>query len=93
MISELGKSAAILQLQLSKPTLKERFEELLIKASAKSRVVILIDEYDKPIIDYIEQPVKANENREILKQFYSIVKDSDAYIQFLLITGVSKFSQ
>ncbi len=93
LISELDKSAAILQLQLSKPTLKERFEELLIKAAAQGRVVLLIDEYDKPIIDYIEQPEKANENREILKQFYSIVKDSDAYIHFLLITGVSKFSK
>ena len=93
LISELDKSAAILNLQLSKPTLKERFEELIVKASAQGKVVLLIDEYDKPIIDYIEQPDKANENREILKQFYSIVKDSEPYIRFLLITGVSKFSK
>ena len=41
----------------------------------------------------MELPEKANENREILKQSYSIVKDSDPYIRFLLITGVSKFSK
>lgn len=93
LISELDKSAAILNITLSKPSLKERFEELILKASVNAKIVLLIDEYDKPIIDYLEQPDKANENREILKQFYSIIKDSDSYIRFLLITGVSKFSK
>ena len=93
LISELDKSAAILNITLSKPSLKERFEELILKASVNAKIVLLIDEYDKPIIDYLENPDKANENREILKQFYSIIKDSDPYIRFLLITGVSKFSK
>jgi hypothetical protein len=55
-------------------------------------VVILIDEYDKPIIDYIDDIPKAEENRKILKSFYSVIKDSDNYIRFFFITGVSKFS-
>ena len=93
LMSELDKSAAILNITLSKPSLKERFEELILKASVNAKIVLLIDEYDKPIIDYLEKPDKANENREILKQFYSIIKDSDPYIRFLLITGVSKFSK
>ncbi len=56
-------------------------------------MVILIDEYDKPIIDYIDDIPKAEENRKILKSFYSVIKDSDNYIRFFFITGVSKFSQ
>ena len=93
LINELDKSAVELNIVLSRPTLKERFEELIVKASALGKVVLLIDEYDKPIIDYLEQPEKANENREILKQFYSIIKDSDPFIRFLLITGVSQFTK
>ena len=93
LINELDKSAVKLNIVLSRPTLKERFEELIVKASVLGKVVLLIDEYDKPIIDYLEQPEKANENRDILKQFYSIIKDSDPFIRFLLITGVSQFTK
>ena len=70
-----------------------KFEELIKKLSKKAKVVILIDEYDKPIIDYLDDIDKAKENREILKNFYSIIKDADQYIRFLFITGVSKFSK
>ncbi|MGB0525959.1 MAG: AAA family ATPase, partial [Flammeovirgaceae bacterium] len=55
--------------------------------------VILIDEYDKPIIDYLDDPEKAKSQRNILKTFYSIIKDSDQYLRMLFITGVSKFSK
>ena len=57
------------------------------------KVVVLIDEYDKPIIDYLEDLEQAEENREILKDFYSVIKDSDQYIRFFFIIGVSKFSK
>jgi hypothetical protein len=73
-----------------------RFDELVKKlAKEKGRVVILIDEYDKPIIDYLEKPVrkKAEENRAILRNFYGPFKSLDPYIEFLFLTGVSKFSQ
>lgn len=94
IINELDKSAAELGIELSKATFKERFEELLLlTARTKGRVVLLIDEYDKPIIDYLDEPKKAQENRAILKQFYSILKDADPYIEFLIIAGVSKFSK
>ena len=69
-----------------------QFRELIQKLSEKEQVVILIDEYDKPIIDYIDELEKAEENRKILKRFYSIIKDSDSYIKFFFVTGVSKFS-
>lgn len=71
-----------------------KFKELIKEISVKSdRVVILIDEYDKPIIDHLDNLPKAKENRAILKSFYSILKDSDPYLELVFITGVSKFSK
>ncbi len=73
---------------------KEKFKELIIKLHAQhGKVVVLIDEYDKPIIDYIDEPSKALENKEVLAGFYEILKNTDAYLRFVLITGVSKFSK
>ena len=63
------------------------------KISIQNKVILLIDEYDKPIIDYLDDLSKAKEHQKILKSFYSIIKDSDPYIRFLMITGVSKFSK
>lgn len=72
---------------------KEKFRELIQKASGIGKVVILIDEYDKPVIDFLDDLPRAKENRDIFKSFYSVLKDADEYIAFLLITGVSKFTQ
>ena len=57
------------------------------------RVVILVDEYDKPILDYIEQPELAGQMRDTLSLFYSAIKELDPYLKFVLLTGVSKFSK
>ncbi|NIC38822.1 ATP-binding protein [Halomonas desiderata] len=57
------------------------------------RVVVLIDEYDKPILDNITEPERARELREGLRNLYSVLKDADRYLQFCLLTGVSKFSK
>jgi len=57
------------------------------------KVAVLIDEYDKPLVDQIHRPEVALENREILKQFYGILKSQNANIRFILLTGVSKFSK
>lgn len=70
-----------------------QFKELIQKLGQKEKVVILIDEYDKPIIDHLENTEKAKEMREVLKGFFSVLKGSDPYIRFLLLTGVSKFSK
>ena len=56
-------------------------------------VVILIDEYDKPILDNIDDLEKANEMREVLCSFYSMIKSCDDYLRFVFITGISKFSK
>ena len=57
------------------------------------RVVILVDEYDKPILDNIDQPARAAELREGLKNLYSTLKAQDAHIQLIFMTGVTKFSK
>jgi len=60
---------------------------------SKKQVVILIDEYDKPILDNIENKKEVEKIREELKGFYTILKGLDRYIRFFIITGVSKFAK
>lgn len=73
---------------------KEKFHELTKKLYDQyGSVVILIDEYDKPIIDHIDDAQKAFENKEILANFYETIKYMDKYLKFVFITGVSKFSK
>jgi len=59
------------------------------------RVVVLVDEYDQPILDNITESSKeiAREMRDGLRNFYSVIKDSDEHIRFAMLTGVSKFSK
>ena len=57
------------------------------------RVVVLVDEYDKPILDALGAPDVARANRDFLRGLYAVVKDSDAHIRFSFLTGVSKFSK
>ena len=77
---------------LSHPTC---FAELIQKAYKKygKAVVVLIDEYDKPILDVIEEPQQAKEHREYIKWLYSVLKWVDQYIKFAFLTWVSKFSK
>ncbi|QEN05552.1 hypothetical protein EW093_12775 [Thiospirochaeta perfilievii] len=82
-------------IQLNETGISNQFNELIFKIQDKfsSKVVVLIDEYDKPLLDNIENPEMAMEIREGLKNFYSIFKEQDANIQFVFLTGVSKFSK
>ena len=57
------------------------------------RVVVLIDEYDKPMLRSFDNPELQHEFRETLMAFYTVLKDADAYLQFVFITGVTKFAQ
>ena len=72
-----------------------RFSELIRQAEKVhgQRVVVLVDEYDKPILDNLTQPEIASEIRDGLRNLYSVIKDSDAHIRFAMLTGVSKFSK
>ncbi|RUM62058.1 MAG: hypothetical protein DSY59_00845, partial [Persephonella sp.] len=71
------------------------FSELIreVYKKYKKKVVILIDEYDKPILDNIDRAEVAKECRDILRRFYSQIKTNDEYIRFAMLTGVSRFSK
>ena len=72
----------------------DRLQELL-RALYKSRgpVVVLIDEYDKPILDKIGDPESAEAMRMALRSFYTVIKGCDEYLRFVMLTGISKFSK
>jgi hypothetical protein len=72
-----------------------RFVRLIQAATAKfgQRAVVLVDEYDKPILDNLTRPDLAREMRDGLRNLYSVIKGQDAHIKFALLTGVSKFSK
>ncbi|MFA9500657.1 AAA family ATPase [Mannheimia sp. E30BD] len=71
------------------------FDDLINKIAEKhqQKAVILIDEYDKAILDNLEHAETALQMRDILRDFYSVIKGQDANIRFAMLTGVSKFSK
>ncbi|WP_018711140.1 ATP-binding protein [Phocaeicola barnesiae] len=74
---------------------EERFMYVIKRACEKTghKVVILIDEYDKPILQTISKPELQTEYRNTLKAFYGALKSCDGYIRFAMLTGVTKFSK
>jgi hypothetical protein len=93
--AELDLIATQNGITLTQEGISRRFRELIINLSSNTPVAILIDEYDKPIIDYLDKDeiIIAKRNRDILKTFYSVLKDLGGNIRLLFITGVSKFSK
>ena len=76
--------------------LGSRFNRILQAAAEQTGrgAVVLVDEYDKPLLDVLEKdPELLEQNREILKAFYSVFKLADASLRFVFLTGVTKFSQ
>ncbi|MCQ2314130.1 MAG: ATP-binding protein [Bacteroidales bacterium] len=71
-----------------------RFSNVIAAAHAKTgrKVVVLIDEYDKPMLDVLMEP-QEQLNRDALKEIYSTFKETDEHLRFVLLTGVTKFSQ
>ena len=76
-------------------TAPERLGHLIeaLHGRAGQRVVVLVDEYDKPILDALTVPEVARAHRDYLHGVYSTIKDRDAHIRFTFLTGVSKFSK
>lgn len=96
LIKELDNEAKAFGVTLTGGVPSERFRSLLTTLhKTRGRVVVLIDEYDKPLIDYLggDEIEQAREHQRQLKSFYSVIKSSDAYLRFFMITGVSKFSK
>lgn len=91
----LDQLAQDYQIDLKTKLCETKFAELIRKLHEKykNKVVILVDEYDKPLIDNIKNLEVAEEVRNFLRDFYTIIKSNDEYIGFIFITGVSKFSK
>jgi hypothetical protein len=94
LIYFIDSSAERFDIILKAPTLSDKFGELIQKLNDKTgqKVVVLIDEYDKAITDYLSDPQKAESNRLELHNFYQVLKAADDHIQFIFLTGISKFS-
>ena len=73
----------------------QRFEYVIRQAYKKTgkRIVILVDEYDKPLLATIAHPELQDSFRTTLKAFYGVLKSMDGYIKFALLTGVTKFGK
>ena len=88
----LNYIAECYDLILENELISDRFTELIRKLSTKGKVVILIDEYDKPILENITKSgIEAI--RDILNGFYAVIKTTEPYQRFVFMTGVSKFSK
>ena len=95
VMEKLAAAEAEAQVTTDYATPTGRFAALLSALHRRTgqRVVVLVDEYDKPILDALETPHIARANRNFLRGLYSVVKDSDAHVRFTFIAGVSKFSK
>lgn len=93
---KLTEIAAENEIILKKLQSGEKLEELIkgLYEKYQERVVILIDEYDTPIVHYLPDSIEqAEKNRDILKNFYACVKGLDIYIRFFFLTGITQFSR
>ena len=89
----LGYVAEEYGIELADGPYYRQFRSLIQKMAKEKPVVILIDEYDKPMIDNIEDPEQAVKIRDVLKGFYGVIKAMDEHIRMVFITGISKFSK
>ena len=76
-------------------TYSGRFSTVIRRACEQTgrRVVVLVDEYDKPMLQTFDNPDLQEDFRKTLTAFYTVLKDADPYLQFVFITGVTKFAQ
>ncbi len=95
LMAQLARTERRAQVVTESDTPAERFADLLeaLHEHTGQRVVVLVDEYDKPILDALETPEVARANRNFLRGLYSNIKACDAHIKFSFLTGVSKFSK
>ena len=93
--NQLQLAQKALGLHVSEARIEALFANLLVQAHDhyQQQVVVLVDEYDKPILDNLHQPEQARAMRDALRNLYSVLKDSDAHLRFVFLTGVSKFSK
>ncbi len=95
VLAQLEGAAEEAGLEARYATAPDRFRHLLrtLHRHTGQRVAVLVDEYDKPILDALDTPEVARANRAFLRGLYGVIKDSDAHVRFTFLTGVSKFSK
>jgi hypothetical protein len=95
LLSFIDRTARNHQLSLRSTLLVDKFYELIdsLHASTGQRVVVLIDEYDKPIIDHMTNREVAHANRDVLRYLYQVLKAADEHLRFVFLTGVTKFGK
>jgi hypothetical protein len=95
LVYVVKKSAAANNIQIESRDGVIAFGELIIKIrhAHNERIALLIDEYDMPLLESIDTPSKSVEAREILQEFYSIIKSSEDDICFTFVTGISKLAK
>jgi Predicted AAA-ATPase/PD-(D/E)XK nuclease superfamily len=94
--NELKKMAKHYKVRLTNIGVKSQFKELIEKVFKKyGKIALLVDEYDKSIIDFLEKHEidQAKINRDVLREFYGVLKNSDAMLEIVFITGISKFAK
>ena len=81
--------------EASEDTLSTRFSGIIRRAYEKTgrQVVVLVDEYDKPLLQALQNEALLDDYRRTLKTFYGVLKSSDRYLRFVFLTGVTKFAQ
>jgi hypothetical protein len=95
MSAFLTELAADYQITLTRDYASSRFDELIKQLHIKfgKKVVILVDEYDMPILDALSKPDTVGDIRSFLQSFYKIIKAADEHLRFIFLTGVSKFAK
>ena len=95
VLAQLEGAAEAAGVEARYATAPDRFRHLITSLHRRTgrRVVVLVDEYDKPILDALETPPVARANRAFLRGLYGMIKDCDAHVRFTFLTGVSKFSK
>jgi hypothetical protein len=94
LLNHLQRIAEIYSLSLSKNIIQDAFVELVQSLYEQfGQVVVLIDEYDKPLVDTLTHENRFEENREVLRGLYGSLKGLDGYLRFVMLTGVSRFAK
>ncbi|MDR1523332.1 MAG: ATP-binding protein [Endomicrobium sp.] len=94
LLDYVNSLASKYEVELTNSALPSRFAQLIEKLHEKAgdRVVILVDEYDKPLIDNLSKNEVYPEVKRTLHDFYQVIKASDEHLRFVFLTGVSRFS-
>ncbi len=93
IVDWLGITAVEYNYKIISTNARDAFRELILELSKQRKVVVLIDEYDKPLTDYLLEPEKRLTHQQTLKSVYGALKPLDAHLHLVVLTGVSKFGK